>query len=214
MKAHKFLLAGNVAPFSELVWPEETWVEADGELETCRSGIHACRLDQLAYWLADELWEVELDGEIEEQELQVIAARGRLVRHVDAWDDAARRDFAVACVKRTAAYAAEKLREHDLPAEADLLDAAEELEQLAARAEGAAAAAGKVVGAGAAVDLAEYVADAAGYAMAGHTAGAAFVAAHAAFVRAPAGVADPFTAEREGQAQWLARRLGLSEGGA
>jgi hypothetical protein len=214
MKAYKFLRPGNVAPFSEFVWPEDTWVEADAELETCRSGIHACRLDQLAYWLADELWEVEFDGEIDEQDLQVIAARGRLVRRVNAWDEAARREFAAACVKRTAAYAAEKLREHDLPAEADLLDAAEEPEQLAARAEEAAAAASRVVGAGAAADLAGYVADAAGYAKEGQTAGAAFVAAHAAFVQAPAGVTDPFTAEREGQAQWLARRLGLSEGGA
>ena len=214
MKAYKFFRPGRLAPFTGYVWPEQTWVEAVGPLETCRSGIHACRLYQLAYWLADELWEVELEGEIEPVELQLLARRGRLVRLVAEWDDSARRDFAAECVRRTATYASDELRGHGLAAEADGLARATSLAELTARATAASDAAAAVAGAGDAVDLAGYVVDAAGYAEAGQTAGVAFVAAHAAVVRAPAEVDDPFGAERAAQAEWLRARLALSEDGA
>lgn len=208
--AYKFLHAGRVGPFSGFAWPEAEWVDADGPPAPCRSGIHACRLEQLAYWLADELWRVELDGGLVETELQVIAARGRLVERVAAWDEAARRELAAECVRHAARYAAAELREQGLSVEADALLAAD-MAEIGALAEKAAEAAGEVVGAGDAVDLAGYVADAAAYAAAGHTAGTAFVAAHAADVHSPPGVDDPFGAERESQSRWLARRLGLSE---
>lgn len=214
MKAYKFVRPGRIAPFTGHVWPEQTWVEAAaGPLETCRSGLHACRIHQLPYWLADELWEVELAGEIEPTELQVLARRGRLVRLVGEWDDATRSDFAAECVRRTAGYASDELRTHGLAAEADALAGARSLAGLTARATAAGKAAAAVAGAGDAVDLAGYVVDAAGYAEAEQTAGAAFVAAHAAVVRAPPGVDDPFGAERAGQAEWLQARLGLSEDG-
>jgi hypothetical protein len=212
MKAYKFLRPGRIAPFSEFAWPEQTWVKASREPETCRSGIHACRLGRIAYWLADELWVVELDGKIEEEELQVIAARGRLLGRVDAWDERARSEFALECVRRAAFYAAAELREHGIGAEADRLSDASELEELAKRATEACDAAGEVLGAGEAVQLAGFVADAADYARHGLTPGAAFVAAHAAVVHAPPGVDDPFGAEREEQARWLAARLSLTEG--
>jgi hypothetical protein len=211
MKAYKFFHPGRVAPFTGHVWPEQSWLEAAGPLETCRSGIHACRVDQLPYWLADELWEVELTGEIESAELQVLARRGRLVRLVEQWDGAARSEFATECVRRAAGYASDELRAHGLVAEADALAGAKSLAGLTARATAASKAAAAVAGAGDAVDLAGYVVDAAAYAEAEQTAGAAFVAAHAAVVHAPAGVDDPFGAERAGQAEWLRARLDLSE---
>jgi len=212
MRAYKFLRPGRVAPFTDFVWPQETWVEAGAEPEPCRSGIHACRLDQIPYWLAEELWEIELAGEIDEEDLQVVATRGRLLGPVDEWNDAARSEFAVECVRRSAVYAVAALREHDVGAEADRLADATELEELAARANEACVAAGEVTGAGEAVQLAGYVADATDYAKGGLTAGTAFVAAHAAVVQTPPGVDDPFGAERAGQARWLAARLSLSAG--
>jgi hypothetical protein len=111
MKAYKFLRPGRVAPFSEVVWPEGGWVEAQGPLEPCRTGVHACRPQHLAYWLAEELWAVELAGESLETDLQVVARRCRLLERVAAWDEAARAEFATECVRRTAGYAAAELRE-------------------------------------------------------------------------------------------------------
>jgi hypothetical protein len=49
--------------------------------------VHACRADQLAYWLHEELWRVEVDGEQIEGPDCVVAARGRLVARVDAWSE-------------------------------------------------------------------------------------------------------------------------------
>jgi hypothetical protein len=212
MKAYKFLRPGRVGPFSEFVWPEGTWVDTGSELEQCRAGVHACRLEQLAYWLAEELWEIELDG-VQEEDLQVIASRGRLLGRVTTWDDEARSDFAAECVRRAASYAAAELREVGLVDAADTLAGAHELDDLTARAQEASEAAAEVVGAGSGADLAGYVADAAAYAAAGDTVGTAFVAAHAAFVHQPLGVDDPFRAERAEQATFLARRLGLRDDG-
>lgn len=211
MRAYKFLRPGRVGPFSEFVWPERTWVDAGAKLELCRAGVHACRRDQLAYWLAEELWEVELDR-IQEEDLQVIASRGRLLGRVTGWDEEAQSDFAVECVRRAASYAAAELREHRLDAAADTLAGAHELDELTARAQQASNTATEVVGAGSAADLAGYVVDAASYARGGDIVGTAFVAAHAAFIHQPLDVDDPFRAERAGQAQWLARRLGLRDG--
>jgi hypothetical protein len=52
----------------------------------------------LPLWLGlGELWEVELDGDVVEQERKVVARRGRLLRRVEVWDDAANRAFLEAC---------------------------------------------------------------------------------------------------------------------
>jgi len=95
--AYKFLLAGRVAPFSAVTWPEPgEWLEAES-VDLCRTGVHACRLPQLPYWLRDELWEVELEGETVESELAVAARRGRLIRRIDAWTGETAHAFAAAC---------------------------------------------------------------------------------------------------------------------
>ena len=63
MIAYKFLAAGRVAPFSGFEWPEPTgdapggWVEAT-VVDSCRSGVHACRVEYLPIWMAPELWRV------------------------------------------------------------------------------------------------------------------------------------------------------------
>ena len=47
--------------------------------------MHATSLDTLAYWFEDELWTVELDGEILNLGTSLVAQRGRLVKQIDAW---------------------------------------------------------------------------------------------------------------------------------
>ncbi len=97
MIAYKFLLEGRVAPFSAVTWPDPGhWIEAE-TVAPCRIGVHACRISQLPYWLRDELWEVELDGETVETELTVAARRGKLVRRIDAWNKETAQAFGAAC---------------------------------------------------------------------------------------------------------------------
>jgi hypothetical protein len=102
VNAYKFLDRGRVAPFSGFRWPVRAWVDG-GRVEPCRAGIHACRVHDLPVWIGDELWEVELDGEIIERERQVIAQRGRLVRQVDEWTDEVLDGFGELCARRTRA---------------------------------------------------------------------------------------------------------------
>jgi hypothetical protein len=102
--AYKFLDAGGAGRFSMFAWPRPTpgspgeWVEAEPSL--CASGIHACRVGDLPFWLDVELWRIELDGPVVRANHKVVAGRGRLVEHVVAWDDAAARDFSSACADR------------------------------------------------------------------------------------------------------------------
>ena len=184
MKAYKFLAEGRLAIFSGMTWTEGVWVEADGPPETCRAGIHGCLPQHLAYWVLDELWEIELEGELVKTPLKVVAPRGRLRTRVTAWNDDARRDFMAEGIRRTARYAALELREVGLDAEADSLASADDA----------------TLG-----DRAAAVSDAA--------AEAAFIAAHAADLHSPIGIEDPFAVERESQGVWLAERLGLTTGG-
>jgi hypothetical protein len=103
MNAYKFLAEDGRGVFSRFAWPlpddgPGAWVES--ELATCCSGIHACRPVDLPYWIAPLLYEIELDGPVEEQALKVVAARGRLIRRVDGWDDVTRAGFSQMCIAR------------------------------------------------------------------------------------------------------------------
>lgn len=93
MIAFKFLRPQGVAIFSGHAWQTPAagqvgeWVEAgEGPLVPCVNGVHASAPHDLAFWLAEELWEVELDGELIEGPQAIIARRGRLVRKVEAWN--------------------------------------------------------------------------------------------------------------------------------
>jgi hypothetical protein len=106
--AYKFLRTGRRALITRASWPEPSstaaaWVEASsGELVPCRNGIHACRVEDLAYWIAEELWEVELSGETRVGGDSILARKGRLVRPVEAWRSggAAPLAFARGCIER------------------------------------------------------------------------------------------------------------------
>jgi hypothetical protein len=101
--AYKFLRPEGTGVFTGFHWPlpnggPGAWVEAP--VDPCRSGIHACRPRDLPLWVARALYEVELDGEILEQPMKVVASRGRLVRRVEAWDDATRDAYTRLCADR------------------------------------------------------------------------------------------------------------------
>lgn len=103
MIAYKWLRPDGTSVFTRFRWPlpdggPGEWVEAPQAL--CRSGIHACRADDLPYWVGRALYEIELDGPIVEEPTKVVAERGRLLRRIDAWDDALRADYTRMCADR------------------------------------------------------------------------------------------------------------------
>lgn len=100
MIAYKFLDAGGIAPFTGFAWPVGAWVDATSA-DICRAGIHACRVRDLPIWLDDELWEIELDGDVVEGERKVTATRGRLTRRIQQWTPDLAREFGRFCARRT-----------------------------------------------------------------------------------------------------------------
>jgi hypothetical protein len=86
MIAYKFLCTGSIGRFSGTPWPAAgQWLEAAGALDACVSGVHATSLDALSYWFEDELWTVELDGEILDLGTVLVARRGRLLERIEPW---------------------------------------------------------------------------------------------------------------------------------
>jgi hypothetical protein len=108
--AYKCLRPGGTSVFTAFRWPLPNgapgpWVEA--EIEPCRSGIHACRIGDLPYWVGRELYEIELGGEVIAEPTKVVAPRGRLLRRVDAWQDELCDAYTRACADRAHELAAE-----------------------------------------------------------------------------------------------------------
>ena len=98
MKAYKFLRADGSAMFTGHAWRLGEWQEAP--VDPCRSGIHACRVRDMPYWVGPALFECELDGPITEEEFKVVAPRGRLVRRLSAWEEGVREEYAGMCAER------------------------------------------------------------------------------------------------------------------
>lgn len=97
--ALKFLRPERVGPFTQVAWPVPgSWLDSDGSPELCTAGIHALRPEALPFWLAEELWLVELEGAQEVASGLVLGRRGRLLDRVDAWNDETAREFARACL--------------------------------------------------------------------------------------------------------------------
>jgi hypothetical protein len=89
--AYTFTGPGARRPFRGDRWPPP------GEWAAAGRG---SRVDHLPVWIATELWLVELEGSVHEVATQLRADRGRLVRRIDAWDDAAAGEFARWCGRR------------------------------------------------------------------------------------------------------------------
>jgi hypothetical protein len=214
MRAYKFLDADGRSPFTAHRWPTDGWVVAAGA-DPCRDGVHACTTADLAHWLHDALWEVELEGEVVATRRKVAARRGRLVRRIPGYRDAVR-ELAAVGAWRSRDRAVSALRASGTAAEVTL---AERLEALGQLAELAATGADldEATPARAAAALA---ADAAHFALRGEPTESPFVAAcsaghcaalvHEADEAAGRAAYDAgFAAERAFQSAWLAERLGL-----
>jgi hypothetical protein len=199
--AYKFLRSGRVGPFSGFQWPEpDVRVDTAPEVTVCRRGIHACRRSDLPWWLADELWEIELDGPVQVEEHKIIAAAGRLRSRIEAWTPACAQEYADACAWRAQGRAVAAL------AHAGYRRAARQL-AACATLDDALVAARRL-----ADDIPEtrisltIAGDGAVRALTGAPPTSAYIAAHAAMrVDGPAG----YAAERAWQSQWLVDRLGL-----
>jgi hypothetical protein len=209
VRAYKFLDAKGRSPYTGMSWPSPgTWVEAD-TVRQCRDGVHACTPSDLSWWLAAQLWEIELDGDIVETRHKVVARRGRLVRPIDEYAAAVRalgelsawrcRDLAVPALRR----AGHDTLSHEF-AGCTTIDALVALRRTSYEAVDQTSAAGPA---------ATFAADAAFFVERGEPPEAPFVACcaagHAA-VGATGGRAEYDTAyadERVFQSAWLAERL-------
>jgi hypothetical protein len=101
--AYKFLTPDGASVFTRFAWPLPNgepgdWVSAT--VETCRSGVHACRPSDLPYWAGQVLYEIELAGEVLEDRTKVVAPRGRLLRRIPAWGDGVRDAYTRMCADR------------------------------------------------------------------------------------------------------------------
>jgi hypothetical protein len=202
--AYKFLGSGRIGPFSAFQWPEPgVWVHAPRDLAVCKRGIHACRPSDLPWWLADELWEIELDGHVQPDEHKVIAPGGRLRAQIKAWTPARAQEYADACAWRAKERAVHALTCAGHRHEADQLATCPTLDDVLVATRKLAD------------DIPEsrisltIAGDGAIRALTGAPPTSAYIAAHAAMrLEGAAG----YAAERAWQSRWLVERLGLRAG--
>jgi len=201
MIAYKFLRSGRIGPFSKFHWPEPgVWVHASRDLVTCRRGIHACRPSDLPWWLADELWEIELEGHVWREEHKIIAPAGRLRSQIEGWTPACAQAYADACAWRARERAVQALTHAGYRHEANQLATCSTLDDVLVATRKLAH------------DIPEtrisltIAGDGAFRALTGAPPTSAYIAAHAAMrLDGAAG----YTAERAWQSHWLVERLGL-----
>jgi hypothetical protein len=104
--AYKFLRPGGVGLLSSVRWPlpeadvPGDWLAVSGPLVPCRHGLHACRQEDLAHWIGEELWYIELAEEVMTGHDSVVARRARVVRRAEAWHTESAREFASGCAGR------------------------------------------------------------------------------------------------------------------
>jgi hypothetical protein len=201
MIAYKFLRSGRIGPFSAFQWPEPgVWVHAAEHLLACRRGIHACRPRDLPWWLADDLWEIELDGDVQPDEHKIVAPSGRLRSQIEAWTPNCAQEYADACAWRAQERAVRALIHAGHRHEADELTSCATLDDVLLAARGLAEAIPDTH-----ISL-TIAGDGAFRALTGAPPTSAYIAAHAAMrLDGAAG----YSAERAWQSQWLIDRLGL-----
>jgi hypothetical protein len=215
VRAFKFLDAQGATVMSGSRWPLPSgdepgpWLEA-AAVRPCHEGVHACTAGDLAYWLDEELWEIELDGGILLTHRKVVARRGRLLRRVEGWSGGVAMGLLNWSAWRTRDLAVTVLGDEGETAWASHFTEATSLHDVAALGRDAAAALGDATVGGVAAGLAG---DAAALTPTGHLAMGPFVAACAAGHAAKRGTGTEFeyghafVVEREAQSDWIARHL-------
>jgi hypothetical protein len=187
--AYKFLSGGQRSPFARVRWPEPGcgWIVASGTVGACRRAVHACRERDLAYWLDERLWRVELAGEVTETPFKIVAGRGRLVAEVVGWPEASGA-FIENCRSRIAELLSLVTQQRDFRKERFLNKYAAETEHDPDPAS-------------------------VGYTTA-HAAGVVGWTPEEAMAARASGEDSPFDTERRRQSSWLADRLGLTAASA
>jgi hypothetical protein len=102
LNAYKFLRPGAIGPFSGIAWTTE-WIAAE-------DGVSACERRYLPIWIWEELWEIELAGDVETRGHKLRAPRARLTQRVEGWSADMAKSFARACARRATLHAAGPLR--------------------------------------------------------------------------------------------------------
>jgi hypothetical protein len=107
-----FLGKGAVSFLSGFRWPRPTdgrpgaWVRAGTDAPP--DVVRGVPLEQLPWWLDDELWEVELDGSLVSSGRALGGERARLVRRVDAWTPELAQELVADCERRVREAAGEE----------------------------------------------------------------------------------------------------------
>jgi hypothetical protein len=200
----KFLRAGAVGPFSGFRWPLPSkgapgdWVDAGHAPASCRSGVHACRPQDLPWWLAAELWQAELSGDTAIYEHKVAAPRGRLLRRCEQWTPELGCEYAAACAWRARDHAIAALQHADTGDAGPRLASCNTLDELvdASRQLATAIPAARI--------SLTMAGDGAVRALANAAATSAYIAAHAA---GRIGGERGVEAERRWQSEWLLARI-------
>jgi hypothetical protein len=216
---YKALTAAGRGPFSAFDWRAhgDDWVEV-ADFERCGHGVHACRAADLPYWLDSEIWQVEFKGPWTTVGHKVVGQQARLVTQVKAWDPATADLYKLACLERSAGYAARECAGIDDAAAGQLADAIAALTTAAGpddtllavlrdgvdRLHTAVARTGRWRG----ERLCGYVSEVAAQFEAWPPAALGYVAARVAQATSAAARVDHGT-ERALQARWLEERLGL-----
>src|SRR5206468_5826573 len=83
------LRSGAVDRLTDFAWPTPaveapgSWVEAG--VDAPDDAVRGFSVEQLPWWLDDELWQLELGGEHTAELRRTRATRGRLIRRVETW---------------------------------------------------------------------------------------------------------------------------------
>jgi hypothetical protein len=82
MLAYKFTGTDGTGMFTGFHWPLPSegspgaWVRSGKDVDVCVAGVHAGRIRQLPYWLAPELWQIELAGTVVDSTYKLVAPAG------------------------------------------------------------------------------------------------------------------------------------------
>ena len=210
MRAYAFLDPTATDYVSGLRWPVPDDAGPGAWLWSSGNPLRGYPPDHLLWWLDQDLWEVELAGDVRERGRSLLAERGRLLAHVAAWTPDVARELIADCALRLRERAVAELRAAGSADVAAALAGASDLGSIAV----VAAEAGAGDGAGSL--LAAYTADLVRFSSfqpnpARGAAVATRIAAHALAggdEGAP-GYDAAYADERRRQADWLRTRLGL-----